>query len=143
MAIKKCSTMRMKAIIARLNSRLKGEAKGEMMRFAAVGSVAVLLQYALYWTLVHALNPTLSMTIAYLLSFLFNFFASSKYTFKVRVTARHGAGFALAHAVNYLLQVGTLNLFIALGIGKQLAPLPMFAVCVPVNFVLVRYFLKR
>ncbi|MDY3842871.1 MAG: GtrA family protein, partial [Prevotella sp.] len=30
-----------------------------------------------------------------------------------------------------------------LGVSRQLAPIPMFAICVPVNFILVRYFLKR
>ena len=37
----------------------------------------------------------------------------------------------------------TLNFFLWLGVSKQLAPLPMFCICVPVNFLLVRFFLKR
>ena len=39
--------------------------------------------------------------------------------------------------------MATLNLFVDLGVSKTLAPLPMFAVCVPINFLLVRFFLKR
>ena len=45
--------------------------------------------------------------------------------------------------VNYLLQMAILALFIYLGVPKQWAPIPMFCVCVPVNFLLVRFFLKR
>ena len=39
--------------------------------------------------------------------------------------------------------MATLNLFIGVGLSKSLAPVPMFAVCVPINFVLVRFFLKQ
>ncbi|MCI7475204.1 MAG: GtrA family protein, partial [Prevotella sp.] len=52
------------------------------------------------------------------------------------------AGFAFSHAVNYVLQMLTLNLFLWVGVPKQWAPIPMFCICVPVNFVLVRFFLK-
>ena len=83
------------------------------------------------------------MTIAYALSFAYNFYASTHYTFRVDANARRGLGFALSHAINYVLQMGTLNAAIAMGICKQWAPIPMFAICVPINFLLVRYFLKR
>ena len=35
-----------------------------------------------------------------------------------------------------------LALFLRLGLSKPVAMLPVFAICVPVNFLLVRYFLK-
>ena len=68
--------------------------------------------------------------------------ASTRYTFRVKASAKRGAGFAFSHAVNYVLQMLTLNLFLWLGVPKQWAPIPMFCICVPVNFVLVRFFLK-
>lgn len=87
--------------------------------------------------------PSLAMTVGYGLSFIFNFIASTRYTFKVEANAKHGVGFALSHVVNYLLQMATLNLFLWLGVSKTLAPIPMFCICVPVNFLLVRFFLKK
>lgn len=116
---------------------------GEVIRFGIVGVLATLLQYAIYWLLIHWINPSVSLTIGYLVSFVFNFVASTRYTFKVKASAKRGAGFVFSHVVNYLLQMGTLNLFIFLGIPKQWAPVPMFCVCVPVNFLLVRFFLKK
>ena len=83
------------------------------------------------------------MTIAYAISFAFNFTASTRYTFRVKASVSHGAGFALSHAVNYLLQIAVLNVAIWLGVDESWAPIPMFAICVPVNFILVRFFLKR
>lgn len=115
---------------------------GEIVRFAIVGVAATAIQYAIYLALIRILNHTAAMTIGYAVSFAFNFWASTRYTFRVEASARRGAGFALSHAVNYLLQMAVLNVAIWLGVPKEWAPVPMFCICVPVNFILVRYFLK-
>ncbi len=125
------------------NSSNRRQQLGEVIRFGIVGVLATLLQYAIYWVLIHWLAPTISMTIGYAISFAFNFVASTRYTFRVEASAKRGAGFALSHAVNYVLQMLMLNLAIWLGVSKQWAPIPMFCVCVPVNFLLVRFFLKK
>ena len=134
--------MQMKDITSRLDDSQR-EKLGEVLRFGVVGMLATLIQYAVYWVLIHWLNPSLSMTIGYIISFAFNFLASTRYTFRVKANARRGAGFAMSHGVNWLLQMLTLNLFLWLGVSKQWAPIPMFCICVPVNFLLVRFFLKR
>ena len=114
-----------------------------MLRFGIVGLTATAIQYATYWVGLQFTNHNLAMSVAYLLSFAFNLWASMRYTFRVDATPGRWAGFAVAHVVNYLLQMATLNLFVDLGVSKTLAPLPMFAVCVPINFLLVRFFLKH
>lgn len=128
---------------------------GEIVRFGIVGVIATLLQYAIYWLLLYGIGcsiaaswlkacwPTISMSVGYAISFVFNFVASTHFTFRVKASAKRGAGFLLSHVVNYLLQMLTLNLFMWLGMSAQWAPIPMFCMCVPVNFVLVRFFLKR
>lgn len=130
------------ALLARLTP-LQRQKLGEVVRFGIVGVLATLLQYAIYTVLLLWCSPSLSMTVGYILSFIFNFIASTRFTFKVETNARHGAGFALSHVVNYLLQMATLNFFLWIGVSKTLAPIPMFCICVPVNFVLVRFFLKK
>ena len=42
----------------------------------------------------HSLATTAN-TIAYIVSFIFNFIASTRYTFKVKANAKRGAGFTL------------------------------------------------
>ena len=106
---------------------------GEVVRFGIVGALATLLQYAIYSVMLLWCSPSLSMTVGYVLSFIFNFVASTRFTFKV----------ALSHVVNYLLQMATLHFFLWVGVSERLAPIPMFCICVPVNFVLVRFFLKK
>ena len=134
--------MRMNHII-NPSEQSKRQGLGEVLRFGIVGLSATAIQYTAYWVGLQFTNHNLAMTIAYLLSFAFNLWASLRYTFRVGGTPGRGAGFAMAHVVNYLLQMATLNLFVDLGVSKTLAPLPMFAVCVPINFLLVRFFLKR
>lgn len=145
--------MPMKDIINHLGDKRRQQL-GEVVRFGIVGVTATLLQYFIYWLLLrlaihwdveagtHTLS-TMAMTIGYVVSFIYNFIASTRFTFRVKANARRGAGFLFSHVVNYSLQMLTLNLFLLLGIGKQWAPIPMFCVCVPINFLLVRFFLKR
>lgn len=145
--------MPMKDIINHLDDKRRQQL-GEVVRFGIVGVTATLLQYFIYWLLLrlaihwdveagtHTLS-TVAMTIGYVVSFIYNFIASTRFTFRVKANARRGAGFLFSHVVNYSLQMLTLNLFLLLGIGKQWAPIPMFCVCVPINFLLVRFFLKR
>lgn len=127
---------------------------GEVVRFAIVGAAATLLQYAIYYGLIQFIGvgvskadahlwSTVAMTVGYVLSFVFNFIASTRFTFRVKANARRGVGFLFSHVVNYTLQMLTLNFFLWLGVSRQLAPIPMFCICVPINFILVRFFLKR
>lgn len=130
------------------------EKLGEIVRFGIVGVLATALQYGIYLALLSILEVvvpswgehtwvTIANTMAYLISFAFNFVASTRYTFKVKANAKRGAGFVLSHVVNYTLQTLFLNLFVGLGLSRQIAMLPTLCICVPINFVLVRFFLKR
>lgn len=134
--------MPMKAFTGRLSSAQR-QRLGEIVRFGVVGTAATALQYAVYWLLVHWINPTVALTVGYAVSFVFNFIATTKFTFRVAANARHGAGFAFSHVVNYTLQVALLNLFLWFGVSKQIALIPVFCICIPVNFLLVRFFLKK
>ncbi|MBM6993044.1 MAG: GtrA family protein [Prevotella sp.] len=121
----------------------KWQKLGEVVRFGIVGALATAIQYGIYLLCLRWTNAGVANTIGYAISFVFNFFASTFFTFRVRANARRGAGFVLSHVINYLLQMSTLAFFIWAGVPKQWAPVPMFAICVPVNFLLVRYFMKR
>lgn len=134
----------------------KRQKLGEVVRFAIVGGIATVLQYVIYLAampllanLIPALGnsdhtlATVANTLAYILSFIFNFIASTRYTFKVKANAKRGAGFTFSHIVNYSMQTLFLNLFVGLGLAKQMAMIPTLCICIPVNFLLVRFFLKN
>lgn len=147
--------MQTKAIISgkRISGLMQGKF-GEVIRFGIVGGLATAIQYGIYYGLIQLIPSTASkanahlwttvaMTVGYVLSFIFNFVASTRFTFRVKANAKRGAGFLFSHIVNYCLQMLTLNLFLWFGLSKAVAPIPMFCICVPVNFLLVRFFLKR
>lgn len=132
----------------------KREKLGEVIRFCIVGGCAAAIQYLVYLAMMPVLTyffqeigdhtlATTANTIAYIVSFIFNFIASTHYTFKVKANKKRGAGFTLSHVVNYSMQTLCLNIFVGLGLVKQLAMIPTLCICIPVNFLLVRFFLKR
>ena len=124
-------------------SMIEKKTRQEAMRFVVVGVIAVLLHYGIYWVLQHWINVNVAFTIGYFLSFLVNYYLSARYTFRSRVSARSGAGFSGAHLVNYLLQITLLNLFLYVGVSSTLAPIGVYSIAVPVNFLLVRFVFRH
>ena len=81
-----------------------------------------------------------AFTVGYLLGFVANFYPDVLFfTFGTSPSWRKLFGMGGAHAVNYLLQIGLLNFFLWTGVDEVWAPLPVYAITVPVNFILVRF----
>ena len=49
----------------------------------------------------------------------------------------------VAYTLGYVLSIGLLNLFLRLGFSRPLAPIPVFLIAIPVNFLLVRFVFKQ
>ena len=132
-------------IIEHLNAFLASRtARNEVLRFALVGLCSVVLQYLAYYLLLFFLNPYIALPCSYLISLAFNFYLTTRFTFKVKASKKRGIGFLFSHLVNFLLQFVLLHVFMhCLQLPKQWALIPVLAVCVPVNFLLVRYFVKK
>lgn len=114
-----------------------------------------------------ALGITLTYAAGYAVSFVANYVVSLRWTFRTRGSVGKGLGFAFSHLVNAGLHLLLLNLFRSLGAGdalsmlliwlmpwlvdllpvlgrpESLLPLPVYLIVVPVNFLMVRFFLKR
>ena len=116
---------------------------GEIFRFALVGIFATLFHYLIYWILQHWINHNVAYTIGYAVSFVCNFFLTSYFTFKKGPTVKRGIGFGGAHLFNYLFQIVLLNIFISIGLSKTFAPVPVYLIAVPVNFMIVRMAFQR
>ncbi|MBD5303554.1 MAG: GtrA family protein [Muribaculaceae bacterium] len=117
--------------------------RAEAIRFVFVGGFATVLQYGMYVVFVHAVGttPVVSTLISYGISFIANFFLSSYFTFKSNPNAKKGLAFTLSHLINMGMQTGLVAIFKGI-VGPTLALLPALAICVPVNFFLVRYAFK-
>lgn len=114
----------------------------EFFRFLIVGIIATMIHYGIYLLLVNYINTSLAYSAGYLCSFVLNFYLSLTLTFKVKGSLKKIVGFAISHLINYLLHIILLNIFLNIHISPNYAPIPVFGIAIPVNFFLVRYFLK-
>lgn len=114
----------------------------QFVRFGIVGVIATALHYGIYYWLQQYIPVNIAYTLGYLLSFIANFYLTAYFTFGSAPSWKKLAGMGGAHAVNYLLHMILLNLFLWIGVSKTLAPIPVFAMVIPINFLLVRFVFK-
>ena len=125
----------MKSVASRQSAR-------EFVRFALVGVIATAIHYLLYFVLQKTMNAGMAYTIGYAVSFVANFLLTSVFTFKAKATVKKGVGFGAAHLCNYLLQMGLLYAVLAIGVRRDIAPVPVYCIAIPLNFLMVRFVFK-
>lgn len=86
---------------------------------------------------------TIAYALGYIISFVANYLATCYFTFHESPTWARFVGMAGAHATNFILHLLLLNLFLWVGVTRALAPVPVYAIAVPINFILVRFIFKR
>ena len=114
----------------------------EPIRFCIVGTIATIIHYGLYLPLSSFLKLNAASSIGFIVSFICNFLLSNYYTFHTRPTWKRAIRFSGSHVVNYIMQISFFNLFLFFGVSKAYAPMPVWAVIMPINFLLVRFALK-
>lgn len=120
---------------------LRGDDRlSEIFRFCMVGGIATVIQYGMYVVFVDAVGVKAvpSTLISYGISFIFNYFLSSYFTFQKKPSTQNMLGFVASHACNMGLQTGMVAIFKGL-VGNTLALLPALGICIPVNYLMVRY----
>lgn len=117
------------------NSRLS-----EIIRFCIVGGLATVIQYGIYVVFVDAVGVKAvpSTLISYGISFIFNYILSSYFTFHKKPSTQNMLGFICSHAINMGMQTGIVAIFKGI-VGNTLALLPALAICIPVNYLMVRF----
>ncbi|MDE6799369.1 MAG: GtrA family protein [Phocaeicola sp.] len=115
----------------------------EFVRFGIVGVAATATHYGIYYLLQPYINVNIAYTTGYALSFIANFYLTSYFTFGAKPSWKKLMGMGGAHLVNYLLHIVLLNLFLFIGITKTWAPVPVFVIAIPVNFLLIRFVFKH
>lgn len=132
------NTMKLKKLING-NSRVS-----EIIRFGIVGGTATVIQVCIYIIFVNLVKvpPVPSTLISYAISFIFNYALSNYFTFHTRPSAINSLGFTLSHLINMGMQTGLVAIFKGI-VPPTVAILPALAVCIPTNYVLVRFALTN
>jgi len=121
----------------------------EFLRFCLVGILATAIHYGFYLFVIHIFQiearlwTNIAYSLGYLVSWCANLFLTARFTFHENVTVKRGVGFAASHGINYVLHILLLNLFLYLGLSQRWAPVPVYCIVVPINFILVRTVFKR
>ena len=115
----------------------------QALRFAVTGVMAVAIHYGVYMILRQWMTDTIAYAIGYGVSFVCNFLLTCVFTFHKRANMHRGIGFCIAHVINFCLQIGLFKMFLWLGVASDIAPLIVFCIAVPMNFLLVRYVFKK
>ena len=117
----------------------------QFIKFVIVGGFTTVIHYEVYLALEYGIsvNANIAFTIGYIISFIFNYFASTAFTFKTEASASNGIKFAGAHLINYFVQMILLNIFLAIGINQSFAPILVFPIAMIINFFMVRFALKK
>jgi len=116
----------------------------EIIRFGIVGGTATVIQVCIYIIFVNLVKiPAVPSTlISYAISFVFNYALSNYFTFHTRPTAINSVGFTFSHMINMGMQTGLVAIFKNI-MPPTLAILPALAVCIPTNYLLVRFALTN
>lgn len=122
----------------------KDNKRAQFIRFCINGCLAVAIQYVVYWLLLQVeCEVNIAYTLSYFVSFCCNFIITSYWTFHSRPSWKRLTGFGSSHIVNYFIQLAFLNLYLWLGIPKELAALLAMGSAVPINFLMLHLVYKQ
>lgn len=115
----------------------------EALWFGIVGVGSTLFTYFVYIFIDNLLPPSVAYVIGYIAGIVLNYILNTTYTFKTNYSVKKLSYFILCHGINLTLSLVLLSLFIYLGVSIDFAPIPMYVICIPINFIMVRHFLNR
>ena len=77
------------------------------------------------------------------MSLVCNFFMTTYFTFRSKVSVGKAAGFSFSHIVNYTLHIVLFNLFISMDIHRLIAPILVLMIAVPTNFTILHFVYRK
>lgn len=128
---------------SRIRELVSNEKYMQFMRFVLNGIFVTAIQYGVYLLLQMYIGVNIAYTLGYLVSFAVNFIMTSRFTFRQPMSMRRFLGFSGSHAVNYCVQMGLFNLFLLLGMGRAVAPIPSMAIAVLIQFSILRVVYRK
>jgi len=116
----------------------------QFIKFVGVGAINTFITYLLYLLLLIPLSYSIAYTITYICGIGFSYWLNLKYVFKEESSKKKIILFPLVYLVQYLL--GILILYVSIekfSIPKELAPLIVIILTVPLVFVLTKKVLTK
>ena len=116
----------------------------QFIRFCIVGTIAAGIHYGIYYVLLRlGAGHNLAYATGYILAFICNFIATSYFTFRSSPTWTRFIGFAGSHAVNFLLHMVLLNVFLWMGMHELIAPIVVMLVAMLVQYTILNFVFRK
>ena len=121
-----------------------------MVRFVCVGAFGTRLQYGVYYLFLELFHRTLSdsqtmtslaFSLGFVVEMVVNYFLTNYFTFHTRPNWKNVGGFVFGRALNYVVQLAFLNVFIWLALSEEISGILAIILAGIINyFVLVPFF---
>lgn len=119
------------------------QSKHEFLKFLVVGAISFVVHNVVYIVLCNTIDQTLAYTAGYASWMIVNFLLSNYITFHTTPTLRRAVGFIVSSGVYYLIQLLCFTLCSLISVPDIIVTPVVYTISFPINFVMVRYVLKR
>lgn len=116
--------------------------KYTIIRFGIIGGISTLLDYLIYWVMLHLVAYNIAMPVGYFVSLIFNYTLTTKWTFRSVCTITSFIAVIGIHLFNcFIIRDKLLDFFIAIcGFSENEAYLYTIAISIPVNYLMLQTF---
>ena len=119
--------------------------KYEVLKFCFVGATSALIDIIVYYVFLLFSPYQISVVAGFSISWLYNFYLSSHWTFKEKPTVSNFMGMLFAHLINlFVVRMGTMYFFVdILEVDPHIAYVPTLIIAAITSYFLVRFSFKH
>lgn len=124
---------------------MKRESFDEFIRFCVVGVLATILDAAIFYTVRFFAPYQTALASGYLLSLIFNYFLTVRWTFKKQTNIKNALGLVSAHLFNlFVVRMGLMFIFVDMcSINDKIAYIPTLGISMFTNFIIIKIVLQK
>lgn len=121
------------------------ESLNEFIRFCVVGVLATILDAAIFYTVRTFAPYQIALASGYLLSLVFNYFLTVRWTFKKQTNIKNAIGLVSAHLFNlFVVRMGLMFIFVDMcSINDKIAYIPTLGISMFTNFIIIKIVLQK
>lgn len=121
----------------------KNVLKKQALAFAITGTLSTALMLLLYWGLINLIGYQLAYFISFSASVLLLYFLNTFFVFKTPLSWSGFLKFPFIYALQYVVGAFSLGFMVRMGVPKELAPILVVILVLPITFVLNRLVLTK
>ena len=115
----------------------------EALRFLIAGAVNAAATYAIYLVALQFLPYRIAYSTAYAIGILLAYAVNTSFVFRARWSWKRMLAYPLVYLLQYAIGLACLTFLVEGGwVGKEIAPLVVVVLTLPITFIASRYLIK-